>query len=174
MTRHVLADAFDHHVWATLEVIDACSRLTAEQQASSVPGTYGTILDTLRHIVMADSWYLFRLSDGRTTPIPDEDESRLDLDAMRAATEAHGVAWSEVLAGEPDGDRVIRVSRDDGSETHASVGLRIAQALHHGTDHRSQICTALTALGVPPPEIDLWSFGVATGRVTEIPPTASS
>ena len=46
-----------------------------------------------------------------------------------------------------------------------------SQALHHGTDHRSQICTALTTLGMEPPLIDVWDFGAEVGRVTEIPPT---
>ena len=38
------------------------------------------------------------------------------------------------------------------------------QVVHHGTDHRSQICTALTHLGVEPPLIDAWDWGEATGR----------
>jgi uncharacterized damage-inducible protein DinB len=50
------------------------------------------------------------------------------------------------------------------------MGIRLAQALHHGTDHRSQICTALTTLGVEPPAIDVWDFGVQDGRVTEVLP----
>jgi uncharacterized damage-inducible protein DinB len=44
--------------------------------------------------------------------------------------------------------------------------------VHHGTDHRSQICTALTNLGIEPPDIDLWAFGEAEGTVTETPPKA--
>lgn len=44
--------------------------------------------------------------------------------------------------------------------------------LHHGTDHRSQICTALTTLGIEPPEMDVWAFGAARGRVSEVPPPA--
>lgn len=36
--------------------------------------------------------------------------------------------------------------------------LDTAQALHHGTDHRSQICTALTTLGVEPLLIDVWDL----------------
>jgi uncharacterized damage-inducible protein DinB len=52
------------------------------------------------------------------------------------------------------------------------MGIRLAQALHHGTDHRSQICTALTALGVEPPDIDLWAFGEQHGRVIEVQPTS--
>jgi len=51
------------------------------------------------------------------------------------------------------------------------LGIRLAQALHHGTDHRSQICTALTALGVDPPGIDVWNFGVQAGRIIETLPT---
>jgi len=49
------------------------------------------------------------------------------------------------------------------------MGVRLAQVLHHGSDHRSQICTALTSLGVEPPSIDVWDYGETTGRVSEIP-----
>jgi uncharacterized damage-inducible protein DinB len=48
------------------------------------------------------------------------------------------------------------------------MGFRLAQVVHHGTDHRSQVCTALTSLGVTPPGIDLWSFGEATGRTRAV------
>jgi uncharacterized damage-inducible protein DinB len=44
--------------------------------------------------------------------------------------------------------------------------------LHHGTDHRSQICTALTSLGAEPPSIDVWDFGVEVGRVVEVHPSS--
>lgn len=58
---------------------------------------------------------------------------------------------------------------DSGYETHAPLGIRLAQALHHGTDHRSQVCTALTALGIEPPSIDVWDFGGLDGRVVTRP-----
>ena len=44
------------------------------------------------------------------------------------------------------------------------TGIRLAQVVHHGTDHRSQVCTALSSLGVTPPLIDVWDFAEATGR----------
>lgn len=50
------------------------------------------------------------------------------------------------------------------------MSIRLAQALHHGTDHRSQIATALTSLGIAPPEIDVWDFGRVDGRVFETEP----
>jgi uncharacterized damage-inducible protein DinB len=162
-------DAFAHHVWATLQLIDACLVLGPEQLETTVPGTYGSILETMRHTVGADASYLFVISGGRT-PVIDEDH--MGLEELRAAMEGHGAAWSAILADDPDPDAVLVRHRDDGSETHAPISIRLAQALHHGTDHRSQICTALTTLGVEPPFIDVWDFGLLDGRVVEIPPTS--
>jgi uncharacterized damage-inducible protein DinB len=165
----LLRDAFAHHVWATLRIIDACDALSPEQLQTTVPGTYGSVIGTVQHIVGADSWYLFRTSGERTTPIADGAEESMDLAALRSTMEAHGQAWPTVLAQDPDPDTVIVTRRDDGSETRAPMSIRLAQALHHGSDHRSQICTALTTLGLEPPPIDLWDFGSETGSVTEVP-----
>jgi uncharacterized damage-inducible protein DinB len=41
-----------------------------------------------------------------------------------------------------------------------------------GTEHRSQVCTTLTRLGVEPPKIDVYDFGLDTGRVVEKMPDA--
>jgi uncharacterized damage-inducible protein DinB len=165
----MLEDAFGHHVWATLRVIDACLALSPEQLETAVTGTYGSILDTSRHLVGADFFYLFALTGGR---IPAIDEDHMDLAELRAAMEGNGAAWSRVLGDDLDPDDVVVRRRDDGSETHAPISIRLAQALHHGTDHRSQICTALTTLGMEPPAIDVWDFAEQDGRLVEIPPTA--
>jgi uncharacterized damage-inducible protein DinB len=166
MTRSLFADAFGHHVWATERVFDACAALTDDQLATTVPGTYGSILDTLRHLVGADRAYLFVLTGGRLSPI---DEAGMDLSALRHAMATADSDWTTILAtaGDPD-DLVVR-RRDDGTESHAPRGIRLAQAIHHGTDHRSQICTALTTIGIEPPAIDVWDYGEQDGRVSEVP-----
>jgi uncharacterized damage-inducible protein DinB len=169
MSKSPLEDAFAHHVWATLVLFDACLPLSPEQLATPVPGTYGSILDTQRHLVGADASYLFVTSGGRT---PQIDEDHMDLPELRATMVSHGPAWSRLLAEGPDPDAVLERHRDDGSETHAPMSIRLAQVLHHGTDHRSQICTVLTTLGMEPPAIDVWDFGMQDGRVVEIPPTS--
>jgi len=169
MSRSLLADPFAHHVWATLRLIDACLALTREQVATGVPGTYGSILETMRHLVGADCSYLYALTGGRVATI---DEDRMDLPELRAAMEGNGAAWSSLLAGDLDPDVIVVRHRDDGSESHAPMGVRLAQALHHGTDHRSQVCTALTILGVEPPAIDAWDFAAQDGRLVEVPPSS--
>jgi uncharacterized damage-inducible protein DinB len=169
MTRPLMEDAFAHHVWATVRLIETCLTLGPEQLATAVPGTYGSVLDTMRHLVGADSAYLFVLTDGRV-PVIDEDE--LDLAELRSTMDGNGTAWASLLAQDLDPDSVVVRRREDGSESHAPTGIRLAQALHHGTDHRSQVCTALTSLGLEPPPIDAWDFAAKGGRLAEVPPTS--
>jgi uncharacterized damage-inducible protein DinB len=164
-----MEDAFAHHAWATIRLLDACLALNPEQLETGVPGTYGSILETQRHLVGSDSGYLFATTGERAHLI---DEDHLDLPQLRAAMERNGAGWSGLLAEDLDADTPNVRRRDDGSETRTTMGIRLAQALHHGTDHRSQICTALTALGVEPPGIDVWAFAELDGRVVEIPPSS--
>jgi uncharacterized damage-inducible protein DinB len=171
MSRPILADAFDHNVWATLRVIDACLALDDEQLATTVPGTYGSILVTMRHLVGADASYLELLSDGR---FPAVDEDSMSLAELRAVMEAAGPVWADVVAAADDPDRMVVRHRDDGSTSTAPLGIRLAQVVHHGTDHRSQVCTALTTLGIEPPLIDLWDLGWSQGRLAETEPTVAA
>jgi hypothetical protein len=95
----ITEDAFAHHVWATLRLVDTCLALSPEQLGTAVPGTYGSILETVRHLVGADSSYLF-VTSGERTPLIDEDH--LGLPELRAAMEGHGAAWSSLLARDLD------------------------------------------------------------------------
>ena len=169
MSRPLLADAFGHHVWATLRLIDTCLTLPPEQLGTTVPGTYGSIIDTMRHLVGADASYLHVLSGGSA---PEIEEDGMDLHELRSVMEANGPAWAALVAGDLDADAIVIRHRDDGSESHAPAGIRLAQVLHHGTDHRSQVCTALTTLGVEPPAIDAWDYADQDGRLSETPPTS--
>ncbi|OGO57716.1 MAG: hypothetical protein A2V85_08235 [Chloroflexi bacterium RBG_16_72_14] len=165
----MLGDAFGHHVWATLRLIDSCLALEPAQLETSVPGTYGSILDTMRHLVGADASYLFVLSGGRVAEI---EEDRMDLRELRAVMEANGPAWASLIAEDLDPEATVIRHRDDGSESHAPLGIRLTQALHHGTDHRSQVCTALTTLGLEPPAIDAWDYANQDGRLSETAPSS--
>jgi uncharacterized damage-inducible protein DinB len=169
MNKSLLTDAFGHHVWATLRLIDACLPLTPDQLGTPVPGTFGNILDTLRHLVGADRSYLTVLSGGRVERI---DEDTLGLPELCAVMAQNGPVWAWLADQDLDPATVLVRVRPDGSESHAPLGIRVAQVLHHGTDHRSQVCTALTNLGLDPPAIDAWDYADQDGRLVETPPTS--
>ncbi|CAN5268246.1 hypothetical protein BH24CHL7_BH24CHL7_12990 [soil metagenome] len=169
MPSPVLADAFGHHVWATVRLLDACGSLDEAQLKTSVPGTYGSIIDTLRHLVGGDVFYLDVLRGGEPEPF---DERGSDIPALRGVMEAHDAEWQRLIARDLDATTDVVEYEDSGYETHAPLGIRLAQALHHGSDHRSQVCTALTALGMEPPAIEVWDFATRDGRMITIPSTA--
>ena len=124
----------------------------------------------MQHLVGSDSWYIFDITGDRSRRI---DPEQMDLNGLRAAIVSDGEAWSALIQTEPDPDEMLtEVDEKDGFERDAPVGVRLAQAVHHGTDHRSQICTALTSLGIEPPFIDVWDFGEQQGTVIEIEPTS--
>jgi uncharacterized damage-inducible protein DinB len=170
MTQPLLADAFGHHVWASLRVLDCCAALDEAQLATIVPGTYGSIIETIRHLVDGDVFYLDVLL-GRHEPF---DKHASDIATLRAVMAAHGADWQRVVAGDLDPTVDVVEYEDNGFETHAPLGIRLAQALHHGTDHRSQVCTALTGLGIEPPAIDAWDFGELDGRMYSRPSQAAT
>jgi uncharacterized damage-inducible protein DinB len=96
----------------------------------------------------------------------------MGLAELKGVMEANGAAWVALLSEGLDPDAIVVRHRPDGSASHAPAGIRLAQALHHGTDHRSQVCTILTNLGVEPPAIDVWDFADGQGRLREVPPPA--
>lgn len=162
MPGSLLDDAIEHHAWATIKLLDACLNLSQKQLDAPVPGTYGSIQATLRHLVGADTYYLGHLL-GR----PQVDTDQMDLTQLRALMEADRQDWRQILAQGIRPDTMVRDVDEGGWARDAPAGIRLAQAIHHGTDHRSQVCTALTRLGVEPPDIDAWAYGAQAGRITE-------
>jgi uncharacterized damage-inducible protein DinB len=170
MSSSLLEAAFAHHIWATSRLIDSCLDLPVEDLETSVLGTRGPILETLRHLVLNDTFDLFVLTGDRAFDIEDED---MTLAEARATIERNGAGWAEYLARSLDPDEIVHeIDKSDGFQRWAPVAFRLAEVLDHGTDHRSQVCTALTSLGVEPPKIDVYAFGLDTGRIVEKMPDA--
>ena len=159
----LLDDAFKHHAWANDRILEACSNLTPEQLAAPAPGTFGPILETLRHLIGSDNWYLWVITEGRHEEFSEE---AAGIEDLKAGARRSAAGWQDLLTHDIDPDEMT-VVRGDGWEFSAPMGVRLAQAIHHGTDHRSQICTALTSLGIEPPGIDLWEWAESIGRTQE-------
>ncbi|MBI5879856.1 MAG: DUF664 domain-containing protein [Chloroflexi bacterium] len=158
--NEALLDAFHHNSWATRQLLAACRGLSMEQLASSATGSYGSILDTFNHIIGADAWYLSLLS-GSGPEWARKREKSADLDQLEARVEETAQNWERFLAEPINTERVLIL--DEGKyETYP--GVIIAQAFHHGSAHREQICAILTGFGLEPPDVQAWAYADATGR----------
>jgi uncharacterized damage-inducible protein DinB len=162
---HGLHDLAGHNAWATAQVLAFCRELDGSALEATVPGTYGTVIETLRHIVDTEMSYLFRLTGAwPERPWPFDEAVGLDVLAERAAVLA--ATLDEFLAGGWDSER-LGEARSDGGEVFAvRAGVFLAQLLHHANEHRAHVCTILGALGHEPPDVSAWGYARATGRST--------
>ena len=164
-----LATAFDHHTWATARLLDACRALPPVQLETPVSGAYGSLIETLRHYISSDSFYLGIIDGGATHH---ESAREFDPAGLARHAEATGRGWRAFLQRpglDPDTNQ-HEVDPRDGYTRDAPLGIRLTQALHHGYEHREQCCLALAALGYEPPDLSGWAFGAATGLVEEVGP----
>jgi uncharacterized damage-inducible protein DinB len=151
-----LSEAFQHHTWATEQLIRHLRNLPAGALSATTEGVYGQVLATLSHLVDADGRYLTYL-EGRRPPPRTGPDSTKPLDELADQLRDQAVRWRILLArmGELD---VTIPARGDRPELPHATNLLVAQALHHGDDHRTQICTVLAANGYEAPDLDVWSY----------------
>ena len=166
-----LKEAFRHHAWATRGLLAFCAQLQPEQLSQPRPaplaGVDGTILETFDHIVTSDGAYLGALTGYRPVWAVDERGPSPDLEKLASWVDEAEALWLDFLSLPDDAERMVFL--DDGTyETR--VGIVAAQALHHGSAHREQICAILRDFGLEPPELQPWDFADATGRSRWIKP----
>jgi uncharacterized damage-inducible protein DinB len=160
-----LLDAFRHNAWATRQLLDVCRDLTPEQLRATTTGVYGSPIDTFWHIVGAEAGYCYRLSGQRPDWDWRSDDPPGSLDVIAARAEEMAGRWEAFLAEPFDAERLLRYTWEDETPMDVPAGIVLAQALHHGNEHRTQIGTVLTGLGIEPPEHGVWEFGAETGRI---------
>lgn len=166
---HDLADITRHNSWATATLLKFCRDLDADVLNTAMPGTYGTILEMLRHIINSEMSYLFRASGlWAERPWPTGEPVGLDTLVERAGILAD--AWEQYLHNGVDVDGLNEAHGDDGSVYTVRHGVFITQAIHHGNEHRAQICSILGANGIEPPDISAWLWGEVSGRSTMTTP----
>src|SRR5205823_773537 len=108
--------------------LEACGKLSAEQLAVSAPGTYGSLLATLEHIVTSDLGYLSRLrGERRQEPI-----EATTLAPVLELWAPQRDKWLGYLESAPDFEATVECS--DG---WYPSWVPVMQALHHGHDHRA-------------------------------------
>ena len=68
-----LTTMFRHNLWANIRILERCAELNIEQLNASISGTYGSIHETLQHIVSAEQSYFSRISTGEPCHRPDDE-----------------------------------------------------------------------------------------------------
>jgi uncharacterized damage-inducible protein DinB len=161
-----LLELCQHSTWATVGLIRYCQGLAAEDLDATIPGTYGTIRATLRHLVESEEGYLTDLTGVRSEPLPDDPVA---LDVLAARIELLGPRWEGFALNIELQEREI-VTKDGCWRVPGAVPL--AQMLHHANDHRTHVLSILGAHGHDDLRLSVWRHAIATGAMREVTPAA--
>lgn len=163
MTENILVRIFEHNNWANLQLIQACSTLSDGQlDAKPQSVTAGTIRRILEHLVGSQESYLSYLSGM---------EYRSNWQAPPTFAElvkSANMTGQELLTLASDESRLPTTQLKTRDEYLVEPWVLMVQVINHATEHREQISSMLTALGVTPPELDGWYYGEAKNAT--IPP----
>ena len=157
----LLAEFFRHNTMMNERLLQTCRKLSPEQLAATTEGTFGSIAATLVHIANAQTGYAARiLGTERPERLPEDPFPGFDEVEERFRV---GNAQLEEAATRADSDREVEVMGDEDDRYRLRASLILIQAVNHGTEHRSQISTILTQIGVEPPEMDGWDYFGSSG-----------
>jgi uncharacterized damage-inducible protein DinB len=169
-----LLTLYRHKTWATVRLIEHCQGLADEHLDATIPGTFGTIRQTLQHLVEGEEGYVsiltrepFRTKQAAAAfTRPDfQPDGPVPLKQLADRVRRLGPRW-EALAADTDLPQ-REVTTTDGFRLPGAVPM--AQAIHHADDHRTQVLSILGARGLDIPALDVWDHALSSGVMQELP-----
>ena len=155
LPESILAELVRYNNWANQQVLEACRQLPQEQLAAAMPGSYGTIRDTLEHIIRGEAFYVWLLTGQRPQP-PFQWEAKPSVDEMREYAIQVGNALVEAINQVRPTDMIYE--EDQGKKFRYQAQAIFIQIINHGVEHRTNITTILSAGQHKPPEVDGWGY----------------
>ena len=155
--RFLLSAHIGYSVWATREMLDACSALTPEQLSHPQGASHSSILGTLRHIHDGERVWLRRLIEVDNDRLPPGPAPEHSFEFLVKSWPELWRGYREWLESASDGDlthEACTVLPDDSKFCVARWQIML-HVINHTTFHRGQVITMLRALGIQPPNTDL-------------------
>ncbi len=151
-----LVELFRHNAWANERLLDAREGLSDARLDATVVGTFGSVRDTLIHIVGAQERYVAALAEAGPVGVSRERSPFLGLAELRDGARASGEALVELAARARSGATVTAERRGQGYTL--PVRLLLVQAINHATEHRARVAAILTQQDIDPPGMDGWTY----------------
>jgi uncharacterized damage-inducible protein DinB len=170
------AKLLKHMAWANQEILGLVSESPDEALDAYSVNPEWTVREIARHIASSATWYGYRLLDRSNftesqnqewqakleeseTPPATMKEMKVILDRLKAAD-------AELLnaATLPEG---VVIREFEGKTITRARSTVISQAIHHATEHRAQLVSALEAKGftkINLDDFDLWAYSTTIGE----------
>jgi uncharacterized damage-inducible protein DinB len=141
--------------WANQQLLDICMTLDQALLSTTIPGTYGAILDTFGHLLRAEAGFLQRIHGKGPQPAFKWEDAPSLAQLASFATQV-GEVFMDTIQHVPP---TQNVHEEDSSWTFDYQARLIFMSLaYHGIAHRTDITTFLNGRGVALPELDVWGY----------------
>ena len=148
MTVKDLEVLYDYGYWANGKLFNVISQLTPEQFTQTVGGSYGSIRNTMVHLLSAEWGWLSRCGGPERGPRlnPADYPTVESLIEVSGKVEVHVRDFLSELKDE-DLARNVAYMNDRAEERSLPLGTLMQHAANHGVHHRGQVALLLRLLG---------------------------
>lgn len=155
MTVRDLEDLYDYGYWANKKLFHVMSQLTPEQFTRTVAGSYGSIRNTMVHVLSAEWGWLSRCG-GRERGARLNPDEYPTVESLVETWTSVEVSVREFLSTLKDEDLTRHVEYTTGGPETRSMplGELMQHAANHGVHHRGQVALLLRVLGYAPGNFD--------------------
>ena len=171
MLAEAIRALYGYSAQATARVLDAAEALTFEQFVAPALGDQRSIRETLVHYLDTQqgwlSWWDGSLPAAEAYAFTLDPESFPDAASIRRAWDGVNRQTEAFLGTLTDDDmpREYVATLPDGAEFRMVLWHMLLHVANHGTQHRSEAASMLTALGHSPGPLDLmWYFAPPPGQ----------
>jgi uncharacterized damage-inducible protein DinB len=151
----ILIELIRHNNWANAQVLAACQQLSEVQLTAAAPGSYGSVIATLWHMILAEADYIERLTGSGPQP-PTAWRDNPTLASLSAFAQQVAPALLDTVQRVPP-DHMVH-EEEDGNTMDYKAQLLFMQVINHGIEHRTNVTTILNGLGLTAPEVDGWGY----------------
>jgi uncharacterized damage-inducible protein DinB len=150
-----LREIYEYNFWARRQQLASCATLSQEQLDRPLPSSFGSMRDTLKHILGADWVWLERFlgRSPRNVPWIGDTHTLEAIGARWNGIEADTRAYLAALAPEAL-DSPLTYRNLKGETWTYPLWKCLIHLVNHGTYHRGQVTMALRQLGAVPPAVD--------------------
>ena len=155
MNKSDILTLYKYNAWENARILNAASRVTAEQFLAPASFSYGDLRGTLVHILFAE-WIWRNRWEGHspTEWLLPEDFPIFESLHSHWQTEEKALMAFVANLDNNDLNETVRYSRMGGEARENILWHLMVHLVNHGTQHRSEAAAMLTEYGHSPGDID--------------------
>jgi len=159
MTAKDLETLYDYGYWANKKLFQVLEQLSPEQFTQPVSGSYGSVRNTMVHMLSAEWGWLGRCGGPQRGPALAETDYPTVASLINRWNDVEG--YMRDFLGkltDDDLDRMVEFSIGDGPKQSMPLVALMRHAANHGAHHRGQVALLLKSLGVSPGNFDMFFY----------------